>query len=67
MPERTGQTGSAKAMCPTTPSEKKVFGRSFVWSKNWSTTTTSPGRMPSFMLPTAEMERTASAPIFFIA
>ena len=65
--ERSGQTGSAKATCPATPSLKKVFGRSRVWSKNWSTTTMSPGRIRSFMLPTAEIDRIAPAPIFFIA
>ena len=44
------------------PSPKKVETRRFVASKNWSGTTRSSGRIASFMLPTAEIEMTHSAP-----
>ena len=60
------QTGSAKPTWATSPSPKKVGMRLLVRSKNWSTTTTSPGLMCGCMEPTALMERIRVTPSFFI-
>ena len=62
---RAGHTGSAMPTCATMPSPKKEETRRFVASKNWLGTTRSSGWIVSFMLPTAEIEMTHSAPSDF--
>ena len=62
----SGQMGSAKLMCATRPSPKKVETRPRVRSKNWSGITKSSGLWPSFSDPTALSEMMRSTPSAFM-
>ena len=57
-----GQKGSAKLMCATMPSPKKVDTRLRVLSMSWSGTTMSWGAISSRRLPTALTDTTRSTP-----
>src|SRR5579864_3458434 len=60
----SAQTGSANAMCATTPSPKKVDARFVVRSKNCSGITKSSGLCSSFSDPTADSEMIRLTPSF---